>query len=328
VTAVPTFLSAVSTALSVIIIVFPGPPGASNVQPSASSGASATPPVRLPSVPPVGVGHSSGDGGNSTSRDASGAGGGLLGGSVDLAGWKLTIPVKSDKGTATSVASPEQGNASPWMTKKPDGSLKFWAPVAGATTPNSAHARTELDSLHNFTAGSGGHTLRATVSVDQVPNAKQDIIIGQIHGTATISSVSFVMLHYDTGAIRAVVKQGQSGPTSNKYPLISGVPLGGRFDYTISDKGDGNVVCTATYGSSSQSATIPIPGAFKGATVRFQAGDYQQADSSGGGSKGADSSSADSADTSSAAASADSGGQDGGRVTFFSLTEDHTGGTS
>jgi hypothetical protein len=140
--------------------------------------------------------------------------------------------------------------------------------------------------------------------------------------------VPFVMLHYDAGAIRAVVKQGQSGPTSNKYPLISGVPLGGRFDYTISDNGAGSVVCTATYGSSSQSATIPIPAAFKGATVRFQAGDYQQADSSGGGSKGADSSSADSADTSSAAASADSGGQDGGRVTFFSLTEDHTGGTS
>jgi hypothetical protein len=324
VTAVPTFLSAVSTALSVIVIVLPGPPGTTNTQPAAPTGSTVLPPLSLPLAPSAELGQSTATGDGSTNRAT---GGGLLGGSVGLAGYKLTIPEVSDKGTAASVDSPTQGKP-PWMTRGDDGSVHFWAPVAGATTPNSTHARTELVSLKTFTAGSGQHTLHTSLAVSQVPRSKQDIIVGQIHGAGDISSVSFVMLHYDAGAIRAVVKQGQSGPTSNKYPLISGVPLGGRFDYTISDKGDGNVVCTATYGSSSQSATIPIPGAFKGATVRFQAGDYQQADSSGGGSKGADSSSADSTDTSSAAASADTGGQDGGRVTFFSLTEDHTGGTS
>jgi hypothetical protein len=298
----------VAGALSVLIIVLPGP-----TSPAAPQ--DPTPPVAVEQTPPTGsptstgplpdVGHAVGGVADSVNGLAHGA---------DLTGWKLTIPVKNEKGTASTVNNPGAG-AAPWMTTGQDGSLKFWAPVDGATTPNSQHTRTELDSLHNFTAGTGQHTLHASVSVEQVPSSKQDIIIGQIHGADTISSVSFVMLHYTAGAIRAVVKQGQSGPTSTKYPLISGVPLGGRFDYTISDPGDGTVVCTATSGSTSRSATIPIPAAFKGATVRFQAGDYQQADSTG-------------ADTSSAAADAHTGGQDGGRVTFFSLTEDHPGGTS
>jgi Alginate lyase len=314
-------LSAMSTALSVIVIVLPGPPGSTSAQPSAQSGSSVLPPVNLPSAPSVGLDQPQSTGDAATNR----GGNGLLGGAVDLAGYKLTIPEVSDKGTAASVDNPSQGKP-PWMTKAPDGSLRFWAPVAGATTPNSQHARTELVSLKTFTAGAGRHTLRTSLMVSQVPRSKRDIIIGQIHGAGDINSVSFVMLHYDAGTIKAVVKQGQSGPTSNKYPLVSGVPLGGRFDYTISDTGDGNVVCTATSGSTTRSATIPIPAAFKGATVRFQAGDYQQADSTGSASKDADSSGADSSDISSAAAG--SSGQDGGRVTFFSLTEDHTGDTS
>jgi hypothetical protein len=311
----------VSTALSVIIIVFPGPPGSATTQPSAQSGSSVLPPVSMPPVPSVGLGQSPSTGDAATS---SGGGNGLLGGSVDLAGYKLTIPESGGKGTAASVDNPTQGKP-PWMTRGQDGSLHFWAPVAGATTPNSQHARTELVSLKTFTAGTGRHTLRTSLTVSQVPRSKQDIIVGQIHGAGDINSVSFVMLHYDAGAVRVVVKEGQSGPTSDKYPLITGVPLGGRFDYAIIDDGDGDISCTATYGQNSRTVKIPIPAPFKGATVRFQAGDYQQADSSGG---GADSSSADSGATSSDATSADTGGQDGGRVTFFSLTEDHTGDTS
>ena len=316
--------SSMSTALSVLIIVFPAPPGPGNVPPTAPSGTSVLPPVSLPSVPTVGLGQASGERAGATSPEAGGSGGALLSGSVNLAGYKLTIPEVSDKGSAASVENPSQGKP-PWMTRGEDGSLHFWAPVDGATTPNSTHARTELVSLKTFTAGSGRHTLRTSLTVSQVPRSRPDIIVGQIHGAGDISSISFVMLHYDAGQIRVVVKQqqGSGGPTE-KYPLISGVPLGGRFDYTITDSGDGNVVCTATYGTASRSATIPIPDVFKGATVRFQAGDYQQAESGGGGSDSGSDSSDSSGDSREASAAADgSSGQDGGRVTFFSLTEDH-----
>jgi len=218
-------------------------------------------------------------------------------GPINLAGWKLTIPEASEKGTAANV-NPAK-STSPWMTQDVNGGLKFWAPVDGATTPNSKHPRTELDSLHNFKAGTSPHTLSATVSVAQAPSGNQDIIIGQIHGADDISSVPFVMLHYTAGAIRVVVKEAQSGPTSDKYPLITGVPLGARFSYTITDAGNGNVVFSATYGANTRQVTIAIPEPFRGATVRFQAGAYQQGESS-------------------------SGTSDGARITFHSLREQTT----
>jgi hypothetical protein len=229
-------------------------------------------------------------------------------GAVRLEGWKLTIPVASDKGTAASV-NPANG-APPWLVLGQDGSATFWAPVSGATTPNSKHARTELVSLRNFRAGVGWHTLRASLSVAQVPKQNQDIIIGQIHGAQDINAVPFVMLHYTAGTVHVVVKQGQSGSASDDYPLISGVPLGARFDYTISDTGDGNLRVTAAYGSTTRTATAAIPAPFRGATVRFQAGDYQQAEYTGGGSPHP------------------STDGDGGRVTFYALDEAHAQGTT
>jgi hypothetical protein len=216
-------------------------------------------------------------------------------GPVSLAGWKLTIPEASEKGTAANI-NPAK-SSSPWLTRGSNGSLKFWAPVNGATTPNSQHPRTELDSLNNFKAGTGSHTLRASLSVAQAPSGNQDIIIGQIHGADDISSVPFVMLHYDAGTIKVVMKQAQSGSTSDKFPLITGVPLGSRFDFTISDPGTGNLVFTATYGSNTKKVTTAIPDPFKGATVRFQAGAYQQGE--GG----------------------DGSASDGARVTFYTLSE-------
>ncbi|HTF45941.1 MAG TPA: polysaccharide lyase family 7 protein [Pseudonocardia sp.] len=216
-------------------------------------------------------------------------------GPIGLAGWKLTLPTASEKGTAASV-NPANPSA-PYLTRDNNGGLKFWAPVDGTTTPNSKHPRTELVSLKNWKAGNGGkRTLRASLSVAQTPSANQDIIIGQIHGADDISSVPYVMLHYDGGAVRVVVKQQQSGPTSDKYALISGVPLGARFDYTITDQGNGNLTFTATYGSNTRSVTIPISSAFRNATIRFQAGAYQQGESS-------------------------SGSQDGARLTFYSLNQ-------
>jgi hypothetical protein len=290
-------------ALSVIIIVLPNPgdpQGDGQPPPSPDT----TAPWLAPWLEAAQAGGGQWGGGQpeDPGRPGDPGGGGLLGGAlgtVKLDGWKLTLPVASEKGTAASV-NPTEG-APPWLVRGDDGSVTFWAPARGATTPNSTHARTELVSPRTFKAGAGRHMLRASLSVGQVPRQNQDIIIGQIHGADDISSVPFVMLHYTAGTVHLVVKQERSGSTSQKYPLISGVPLGARFDYSISDTGDGNLSVTATYGSTTRTATAPIPQAFRDATVRFQAGDYQQGEASGSGS-------------------AD---DDGARVTFYALDETH-----
>jgi hypothetical protein len=213
-----------------------------------------------------------------------------------LAGWQLTLPVAGADGGAAVVRP--AGVTPPWLTADDAGHLVFWAPVTGVTTPNSAHARTELDRLDGFAAGGAAVTMTASVTVSQVPTAVPEVIVGQIHGAGDISSVPFVMVFYAAGAVRAVVKQERSGEAHTDLPLLPDVPLGAPFDYSISDGGDGTLTVTATHGGRTQTATAPVPAAFAGASVRFQAGAYQQAPS----------------------ATAAAGPDDGARVTFSALT--------
>lgn len=193
---------------------------------------------------------------------------------IDLSGWKLVLPFAGATGDAATVSPAVV--FPPWLIAQPDGSIRFFAPSCGVTTPNSDHPRTELDSLTTFTAAtSGPHTLTASVTVSQVPSTG-DIIIGQIHGANTISSVPFVMLRYGSGQLRVEVKKQQSGPATDKFPLLNQLPLSARFDYSITDNADGTVSVTASYGGNSPQVRVPIPAPFHGATVRFQTGDYQQ----------------------------------------------------
>jgi Alginate lyase len=212
-----------------------------------------------------------------------------------LDGWQLTLPVPGSKGDAEIVKPATL--TPPWLTADDSGHLVFWAPVNGVTTKNSEHARTELGRLENFAAGSGRHTMTASLTVAQVPTEVPEVIVGQIHGAADISSVPFVMVFYDGGTVKAVVKQEQSGNSHTTVPLLDGVPVGAPFDYSITDGGDGTLTVTATYQGRTVSGSAPMPAAFAGATVRFQAGAYQQAPSGG------------------AAAAAD----DGARVTFSAI---------
>jgi hypothetical protein len=106
------------------------------------------------------------------------------------------------------------------------------------------------------------------------------VIIGQIHGAGDISSVPFVLLYYDGGTVKAVVKQERTGEAHADVPLLTGVPLGTPLDYTITDGGDGSLTVSATANGHTATGNATVPAAFSGATVRFQAGAYQQAPSS------------------------------------------------
>jgi hypothetical protein len=213
---------------------------------------------------------------------------------IDLSGWKLTLPAEGDNGNAEEVEP--AAVTDPWLTAGPDGSLTFWAPAAGATTKNSKSPRTELISLNDFSAGTDQRSLTASLTVSQVPADSEEIIIGQIHGSGDIKSVPYVMLHYKDGNIEAEVKQKQKGDEKQSFPLLSGVPLNERFDFTITDDGNGSMTISATHNGQTQQATATVPEEFQGETVRFQVGDYQQAESA-------------------------QGDDDGGRVTFYAIDE-------
>ena len=151
----------------------------------------------------------------------------------------------------------------------------------GSTISNSSHTRIELDGLSSFAAGAARHVLTATDTVTQLPNENPDVILGQIHVADGLSSIPYVMLHDRGGAIGVVVKQQQSGSASANYPLLDSVALGTSFRFTIRDNGDGGLTFTAASGGQTATANAPVPPAFSGAAVRFQAGAYHQADSAG-----------------------------------------------
>lgn len=183
----------------------------------------------------------------------------------------------ADSGRKAKIIDPAAVTA-PWLARDGAGNLAFWAPARGVTTFHSDHPRTELDSRTEFRAGSSIHNLRASLSVTQLPDKSKKIIVGQMHGAGSISSVPFVMVVYDSGALDVVVKQKQSGSEGNRDSLLSNVPLGATFDYKITDNGDGSLRFTATYGSTTNMRKVALPASFSDAAVRFQAGDYQQDD--------------------------------------------------
>jgi hypothetical protein len=199
-------------------------------------------------------------------------------GPVSLSGWKLTLPV--DASGALSGAArqlPRAAITPPWLTRDADGALDFWAPATGARTPNSAHSRTELVSAAGFPFGRAEHSLRALVTVTQVPASVSDLCLGQLHGGGELSAVPFVMLHWRDGDLVALVKKALRGPGSQAVRLLTAVPLGAPFGFAILDNGDGTVGLSAARDGRTEHRTVTAPDAFLGTEQRFQVGVYQQA---------------------------------------------------
>ncbi|HXR71330.1 polysaccharide lyase family 7 protein [Actinocrinis sp.] len=194
---------------------------------------------------------------------------------VSLTGWNLTLPVDSagcQCGAATEI-SPATLKA-PWLVRNSDGSLTFWAPTKGAHTPHSLHPRTELVSRTDFTAGSGTHTLTGTFIMQKMPSSN-DIMIGQIHGGGSSSSIPLLMLHYRNNGQLIVVTRKNPTSGSTSATVLTGIPMNAAFSYTITQSGM-KMTVTATYGGKHGSAVVAVPASFRGMDVRFQAGDYQQ----------------------------------------------------
>src|SRR5690242_12869532 len=118
------------------------------------------------------------------------------GGNFNLSIWSLQLPIGSPGAPTTIPASQLQGpngytNPAYFWTDKNDGSMTFWAPEKGVTTPNSNYARTELREMNaNGSAANwslaGNHTLSAELRIVSVT---KNVAVGQVKlgtgGTST-----------------------------------------------------------------------------------------------------------------------------------------------
>lgn len=199
----------------------------------------------------------------------------------NLSQWSLTLPIPlGNVSTASSigVATLNSGytKAPFFFTDPVTGTMNFFTPVGGGTTPGSNYARTELLEvlpgayttwkLSTFAS----NTLTASLLVSQVPPVEKRMVIAQIHdkGNTDVfgnraSNSPFVKLYYDlnpldpnnnpcNGCVYAQVRKTPSQASFLRIVnLIRNIPLNTIFTYQLTLLRDGNLTIRAN-GQSTQ----------------------------------------------------------------------------
>jgi hypothetical protein len=204
------------------------------------------------------------------------------GGNFDLSVWELQLPTGSP-GSPTTI-SPAQlkgpnGYTNPayFFTDKTDGSMTFWDPESGVTTPNSSYPRSELREMNPDGSAAdwplaGNHTLSATLRITQVT---KNVCVGQVHlGTGGSSTKPLLELYYKPdGTISAGLENSPDG--GQTLHTVGTVALGVPWSYVINVSG--NTLRLTVNGSTTSYA---IPSSFNAYHEYFKAGDYNQSASS------------------------------------------------
>jgi hypothetical protein len=235
-----------------------------------------------------GVGGGGGSGGSGGDAGPGGADGGgtslnpnvAPGGNFDLSLWELQEPVGSP-GTPTTIPPSQLAGANGFhdayfFTDSTDGSMTFWDPENGVTTPNSNYPRSEL---REMTASgtpadwpkTGTHTLSATLKVVQVPD---HVAVGQIHlGTGTPASTKplLELFYFATGQIDVLIEQSPAGGNGVRN-TVGNVPLGTQWSYVIGLSG--STISITINGGAPQ--TWMMSPTFDMENMYFKAGDYDQ----------------------------------------------------
>jgi hypothetical protein len=204
------------------------------------------------------------------------------GGNFDLAVWALQLPVGSPGSPETISPARLKGangytNPSFFWTDKNDGSMTFWAPEKGVTTPNSKYARSELREMNrdgsaaNWTLA-GNHTLSAQLRVVSVT---KNVAVGQVKlGTGGPSTKPLAELYYRPNGDIFFGTQNSPDASGQTLHKVGNVPLGTRWTYVINV--NGNKINFTLNGTRT---SYTIPSAFNPYRQYFKAGSYNQSSS-------------------------------------------------
>ena len=205
------------------------------------------------------------------------------GGNFNLSVWELQEPTGSAGDPNTITSSRLEGNNgyqdSYFFTNKTDGSMSFWDPENGVTTPNSNYSRSELREMNsNGSAAAwslpGTHTLSATLKATEIPD---HVCVGQVHTAQNSGSTKplLELYYYKNGQIKIGIEKTPAGG-DEPQTLVTTVELGTQWSYVIQLTG-GNTINLTVNGTKH---TYPIPSSFNGYAEYFKAGDYDQSSGS------------------------------------------------
>jgi alginate lyase len=204
------------------------------------------------------------------------------GGNFNLSVWSLQLPTGSPGSPTTIPPSQLKGasgysNGAYFWTDKNDGSMTFFAPEKGVTTPNSNYARSELREMNsNGSAAnwslSGDHTLSATLRIVFVT---KNVCVGQVHlGSGGSSTKPLLELYYrPNGDIYIGTENSPAG--GQTLHKVGNVSVGTQWSYVINVTG--NKINLTVNGSKT---SYSIPSSFNPYKQYFKAGSYNQSSSS------------------------------------------------
>jgi len=163
-----------------------------------------------------------------------------------------------------------------FFSDKTDGSMTFWDPENGVTTPNSSYPRSELREMTasgmpaNW-ATTGTHKLSATLKATVIPSK---VAVGQIHlGTGVPASTKplLELFYFATGKIQMAIEQTPAGGNEVTY-TVGNVAVGTQWSYVIGLSG--NAISLVVNGGAPQTWTMSST--FDQENMYFKAGDYDQ----------------------------------------------------
>lgn len=204
------------------------------------------------------------------------------GGNFNLSVWELQEPTGSPGSPTTITPSRLEGSSgyqdSYFFTDKSDGSMSFWDPENGVTTPNSSYSRSELREMNSSGSPAawslpGTHTLSATLKVTQVPD---HVCVGQVHiaeGSGSTKPLAELYYHSNGQIAIGIENSPSGGQTAHNLTTVS---LGTQWSYTIQVTG-GNTLSVTINGTKHSFA---IPSSFDSYQQYFKAGDYDQSSGS------------------------------------------------
>jgi hypothetical protein len=205
------------------------------------------------------------------------------GGNFNLSVWELQLPIGSPGSPTTIPPSQLEGangytNPAYFWTDKNDGSMTFWDPESGVTTPNSSYPRSELREMNSNGSAAdwtlaGTHTLTARLRIVSVTKS---VCVGQVHlGSGGSSTKPLLELYYaPNGDITLGTENSPDGGQTRH--AVGNVPLGTQWDYTIQLTGGSTIKLTI----NGTTTTYPIASSFDQYHQYFKAGDYNQSASS------------------------------------------------
>ncbi|GIE30708.1 alginate lyase [Actinoplanes italicus] len=202
------------------------------------------------------------------------------GGNFDLSVWSLQLPTGSPGSPDTiSPGQLKAGYTNPsfFWTDSNDGSMTFWAPEKGVTTPNSKYARSELREMNangsaaNWTLA-GNHTLSAQLRIVSVT---KNVAVGQVKlGTGGPSTKPLAELYYRPNGDIFFGTQNSPDASGQTLHKVGNVAVGTKWTYVINVNGSKiNLTVNGTR------TTYTIPSAFNPYRQYFKAGSYNQSSS-------------------------------------------------